>query len=113
MFVRNRFVNLGFDRYHVTRPERELVRMEVITNRIGNALKHTNDVNYTRLPSSMSNPAYLFCALSLCDNKRVSAAFGNWILDFLISADQSVIGDSNTNKSQPDRSTFEISCMAI
>uniref|UniRef100_UPI0037E90EB2 gamma-secretase-activating protein n=1 Tax=Semicossyphus pulcher TaxID=241346 RepID=UPI0037E90EB2 len=30
-----KFVNLGFDHYHVERPEQELVRMEVLTDRIG------------------------------------------------------------------------------
>ncbi|XP_040885965.1 gamma-secretase-activating protein isoform X2 [Toxotes jaculatrix] len=30
-----KFVNLGFDHYHMERPEQELVRMEVFTNRIG------------------------------------------------------------------------------
>ncbi|XP_078138178.1 gamma-secretase-activating protein isoform X1 [Centroberyx gerrardi] len=30
-----KFVNLGFDHYHVERPEQELIRMEVFTNRIG------------------------------------------------------------------------------
>ncbi|XP_070848625.1 gamma-secretase-activating protein [Chaetodon trifascialis] len=30
-----KFVNLGFDHYHLERPEKELVRMEVFTNRIG------------------------------------------------------------------------------
>ncbi|KAM3587297.1 uncharacterized protein V6R79_001210 [Siganus canaliculatus] len=30
-----KFVNLGVDHYHVERPERELVRMEVFTNQIG------------------------------------------------------------------------------
>ncbi|XP_073336377.1 gamma-secretase-activating protein isoform X1 [Pagrus major] len=30
-----KFVNLGFDHYHTERPEKELVRMEVLTNRIG------------------------------------------------------------------------------
>ncbi|XP_035536725.1 gamma-secretase-activating protein [Morone saxatilis] len=30
-----KFVNLGFDHYHIERPEQELVRMEVFTNRIG------------------------------------------------------------------------------
>ncbi|XP_024913726.1 gamma-secretase-activating protein isoform X2 [Cynoglossus semilaevis] len=30
-----KFVNLGFDHYHVEKPETELVRMEVFTNRIG------------------------------------------------------------------------------
>lgn len=49
MFGRNRFVNLGFDRYHVKRPEHELVRMEVITNRIGNAFKHVHYCARTRM----------------------------------------------------------------
>ncbi|XP_056224112.1 gamma-secretase-activating protein [Seriola aureovittata] len=30
-----KFVNLGFDHYHMGRPEQELVRMKVFTNRIG------------------------------------------------------------------------------
>uniref|UniRef100_A0A8C4IQ74 Gamma-secretase-activating protein C-terminal domain-containing protein n=1 Tax=Dicentrarchus labrax TaxID=13489 RepID=A0A8C4IQ74_DICLA len=30
-----KFVNLGFDHYHIERPEQELVRMEVFTNGIG------------------------------------------------------------------------------
>ncbi|XP_042367311.1 gamma-secretase-activating protein isoform X2 [Plectropomus leopardus] len=30
-----KFVNLGFDHYHTERPEQELIRMEVFTNRIG------------------------------------------------------------------------------
>lgn len=30
-----KFVNLGFDHYHVEKPEQELVRMEVFSNRIG------------------------------------------------------------------------------
>lgn len=34
--VANRFVNLGFDHYHTESCEKELVRMEVFTNRIGN-----------------------------------------------------------------------------
>lgn len=38
----NRFVNLGFDHYHTERPEQELVRMEVFTNRIGNTFTHIN-----------------------------------------------------------------------
>lgn len=32
----HRFVDLGFDRYHVEKPEHEPLRMQVITNRIGN-----------------------------------------------------------------------------
>lgn len=32
----HRFVDLGFDRYHVENPEHEPLRMQVITNRIGN-----------------------------------------------------------------------------
>nr|XP_020455316.1 gamma-secretase-activating protein isoform X2 [Monopterus albus] len=34
-FYTVKFVNLGFDYYHTERPEQELVRMEVFTNRIG------------------------------------------------------------------------------
>lgn len=34
----NRFVNLGFDHYCTEIPETALVRMEVLTNRIGNTL---------------------------------------------------------------------------
>lgn len=32
----HRFVDLGFDHYHVEKPEHEPLRMQVITNRIGN-----------------------------------------------------------------------------
>ncbi|KAM7367068.1 hypothetical protein PAMP_014993 [Pampus punctatissimus] len=34
-FRRVKFVNLGFDHFHIERPEQELVRIEVFTNRIG------------------------------------------------------------------------------
>ncbi|XP_029902094.1 gamma-secretase-activating protein isoform X2 [Myripristis murdjan] len=34
-FSKVTFVNLGFDHYHAVRPEQELIRMEVFTNRIG------------------------------------------------------------------------------
>ncbi|XP_074482333.1 gamma-secretase-activating protein [Sebastes fasciatus] len=35
LFRTVKFVNLGFDHYHTERPEQELVRMKVFTNRIG------------------------------------------------------------------------------
>lgn len=35
LFRTVKFVNLGFDYYHTQRPEQELIRMEVFTNRIG------------------------------------------------------------------------------
>ncbi|XP_029317603.1 gamma-secretase-activating protein isoform X2 [Cottoperca gobio] len=50
------FVNLGFDHYHVERPEQELVRMKVFTNRIGSMyvcssqhLKDKQELIYTVL----------------------------------------------------------------
>ncbi|XP_034529315.1 gamma-secretase-activating protein isoform X2 [Notolabrus celidotus] len=49
-----KFVNLGFDHYHMERPEQELVRMEVFTNRIGSMcvcysqlIKDKHEVMYT------------------------------------------------------------------
>ncbi|XP_045927836.1 gamma-secretase-activating protein isoform X2 [Micropterus dolomieu] len=48
------FVNLGFDHYHTERPEQELVRMKVFTNRIGSmcvcysrSLKDKQELVYT------------------------------------------------------------------
>ncbi|XP_074554153.1 gamma-secretase-activating protein [Halichoeres trimaculatus] len=49
-----KFVNLGFDHYHLEKPKQELVRMEVFTNRIGSmcvcysqTLKDKHEVIYT------------------------------------------------------------------
>ncbi|XP_040009456.1 gamma-secretase-activating protein isoform X2 [Xiphias gladius] len=51
-----KFVNLGYDHYHMERPELELVRMEVFTNRIGSMcvcysqpLKDKQELIYTVL----------------------------------------------------------------
>ncbi|XP_068587479.1 gamma-secretase-activating protein isoform X1 [Cebidichthys violaceus] len=53
-FCTVKFVNLGFDHYHVERPEQELVRMKVFTNRLGSmcvcysqALKDKQELIYT------------------------------------------------------------------
>ncbi|KAM4523511.1 gamma-secretase-activating protein isoform 1-T1 [Fundulus diaphanus] len=50
-----RFVSLGFDHYHVEKPEQELIRMQVFTNQIGNImcvcysqpLKDKEELSYT------------------------------------------------------------------
>ncbi|XP_038130660.1 gamma-secretase-activating protein isoform X2 [Cyprinodon tularosa] len=53
-FCTVRFVSLGFDHYHVEKPEQELVRMQVFTNQIGSMcicysqpLKEKQELTYT------------------------------------------------------------------
>lgn len=58
----DRFVDLGFDRYHVEKPEHEPLRMQVITNRIGNADNRGRVTRADAHSSPMTNFVF-FCAL--------------------------------------------------
>lgn len=57
----NRFVDLGFDRYHVEKPEHEPLRMQVITNRIGNGGEQGSHAQ-THTRPQLTNDVFL-CAL--------------------------------------------------
>lgn len=56
----DRFVDLGFD--HVEKPEHEPLRMQVITNRIGNA-DNRGGVTRADAHSSLMTNFVFFCAL--------------------------------------------------
>lgn len=58
----DRFVDLGFDRYHMEKPKHEPLRMQVITNRIGNAGNRGRVTRADAHLSPMTNFVF-FCAL--------------------------------------------------
>lgn len=62
--VAGRFVNLGFDHYHTDRPEQELIRMQVFTNKIGKTCMYTKILHqYYAFLSNMSVIRWLIIIL--------------------------------------------------
>ncbi|KAM4712116.1 gamma-secretase-activating protein isoform 1-T1 [Anableps anableps] len=67
-----RFVSLGFDHYHVEKPEQELVRMQVFTNQIGSMC-----VCYSQPLKDKQELAYTVVLVHKDCSKRFRVSLGN------------------------------------
>ncbi|XP_047245254.1 gamma-secretase-activating protein isoform X2 [Girardinichthys multiradiatus] len=67
-----RFVSLGFDHYHVEKPEQELVRMRVFTNRLGSMC-----VCYSQLLKDKQELTYTVVLVHKDCSKRFRVYLGN------------------------------------